>query len=88
MSGDLVLELFILNEEKASNVFRYIRWVGGVYCPGCELFDVYKRGFSDERKITRRYSCNNCGKNFTDFTGTIFANKNLPLGEMSYIIAN
>ncbi|MBM4241625.1 MAG: IS1 family transposase [Euryarchaeota archaeon] len=88
MSGDLVLELFIPDEEKASNIFRCIRWAGGVYCPECKSFDTYKRGFTDERRITRRYSCNNCGKNFTDFTGTIFANKNLLLGEMFYILAN
>jgi len=36
----------------------------------------------------KRYSCKTCGKNFTDLTGTIFANKKLPLGEMFYIILN
>ncbi|MBM4241718.1 MAG: IS1 family transposase [Euryarchaeota archaeon] len=87
MAGDLVLELFIPDEEKALNIFRCIRWADGVYCPECKSFDIYKRGFTDNKKV-RRYSCNNCGKNFTDFTGTIFANKHLPLGEMFYIIAN
>lgn len=36
----------------------------------------------------RRYSCKNCGLNFSDFTGTIFAGRRLPLGEMFYILAH
>jgi len=84
----LILELFIPAENKASKIFRSIRWADSVYYPECKSFDIYKRGFTDERKITRRYSCNNCVKDFTDFAGTIFAIKNLPLGEMFYILAN
>jgi len=87
MAGDLVLELLIPDEETVLDFFRCIRWVDGVYCPECKSFDIYKRGFTNNKKV-RRYSCNNCGKNFTDFTGTIFANKHLPLGEMFYIIIN
>jgi len=87
MTSDIVLELFIPDEEKSLNILRCIRWVDGVYCPECKSFDVYKRGYVVNKKV-RRYSCNNCNKNFTDFTGTIFANKHLPLGEMFYIILN
>jgi len=38
MTGDLVLELFIPDEEKALNIFRCIRWADGVYCPECKIF--------------------------------------------------
>jgi transposase-like protein len=34
----------------------------------------------------RRYLCRECEKHFTDLTGTIFSNKQLPLGESLYII--
>jgi transposase-like protein len=87
MKSDLVLELFIPDEEKSLNILRCIRFADGVYCPECKSFDVYKRGYVYNKKV-RRYSCNKCGKNFTDFTGTIFANKHLSLGEMFYIILN
>ena len=87
MKSDLVLELFISNEEKALNFFRCIRWSNGVYCPECGSYDVYKRGYVYNKRV-RRYSCNECGNNFTDFSETIFANKHLPLGEMFYIILN
>jgi hypothetical protein len=87
MKSDLVLELFIPDEEKALNFFRCIRWSNGVYCPECGSYDVYKRGYVYNKRV-RRYSCNKCGKNFTDFSDTIFANKHLPLGEMFYIILN
>lgn len=67
------------------DTFRQIRWSDGVYCPRCESFKIYKREFKGK---TRRYSCNNCGNNFSDFTGTIFARKRLFLGEMIYILTN
>jgi transposase-like protein len=85
--GNLIRELCVPEDEKALDVFRCIRWSDGVYCPECRSFDTYKRGYLNKTQI-RRYSCKICGKNFTDFTGTIFANKKLPLGEMFYIILN
>lgn len=87
MTGGSLLELFIPDEKKCLEFFRCTRWADGVYCPECKSFDVYKRGFTMNKKL-RRYSCNNCGKNFTDFTGTIFSNMHLPLSEMFYIIVN
>ena len=87
MTSDSVLELFIPDEEKALNFFRCIRWSNGVYCPECGSYNVYKRGYVHKKKV-KRYSCNKCGKNFTDFSDTIFANKHLSLGEMFYIIMN
>lgn len=84
---NLTAKLSIPDDKRALEIFKCIRWVDGVYCPECKSFDTYKRGYLNKTKV-RRYSCKKCGKNFTDFTGTVFANKNLPLGEMFYIIAN
>ena len=84
-SKNLVAELFIPDEDKAMDFLRYIRWSDGVYCPDCKSFEIYNRGIQGKSK---RYTCKNCGLNFSDFTGTIFANKKLPLGEMFYIIMN
>lgn len=77
--------LFIPDEKKCIEIFRQIRWSAGVYCPHCKSSSVQKRGLEGK---TRRYSCNDCGSNFSDFTGTIFAHKRLTLGEMFYIFAN
>ena len=84
---NLISGLCIPEDEKVLKVFRCIRWSDGVYCPECKSFDIYKRGDLNQTQI-KRYSCKNCGRNFTDFTGTIFAYKKLPLGEMFYILMN
>lgn len=84
---DLGVKLFVPDDEKALEIFRCIRWSEGVHCPDCHSDKVYKRGFVRKTPV-RRYSCNECGKNFTDLTGTIFYNKKLPMGEMLYIMAN
>ena len=82
---NLIRDLCIPDEDRAMDVFRSIKWANGVYCPECSSFSVQKRGFQGK---TKRYSCNNCGSNFSDLTGTIFANKKLPMGEMLYILIN
>ena len=88
MKGEnLGVKLFVPDNERALDIFRCFRWADGVYCPECCSNKIYKRVFV--RKIhIRRYSCNECGKNFTDLTKTIFANKKLSMGEMFYIMAN
>lgn len=83
----LACELCIPEDDKALKIFRCIRWSDGFHCPECKSFEVYNRGYLNKTKI-KRYSCKTCGKNFTDFTGTIFANKKLPLGDMFYILLN
>jgi len=83
--GNLIKELFIPDEEKAFEALRGMRWPEGVYCPRCKSHNLQKRGI---RGVSQRYSCNDCELNFNDFTGTIFANKNMSLGEMFYILHN
>lgn len=82
---DLIQDLCIPDEKRAMDIFRGIRWVNGVHCPKCDSLSIQNRGMQGKSK---RYSCNNCGSNFSDLTGTIFANKNIPMGEMFYILNN
>lgn len=83
--GNLIKELFIPDEEKAFETFRSMRWPEGVYCPRCKSRSLQKRGIQSG---AQRYSCNMCELNFSDLTGTIFATRKLPMGEMLYIIHN
>ena len=82
---DLISELCIPDEDRAMEIFRGLRWSDGVHCPKCNSLFIHNRGIQGK---TKRYSCNNCGSNFSDLTGTIFANKKLPMGEMFYILIN
>ena len=86
-SENLTVELFIPDEKRAMEFFRKIRWSNGIYCPKCGSYHVHKRGFVSKTEI-RRYLCNKCRKSFTDYTGTIFARRKLPMGEMFYILIN
>jgi len=80
---------FVINEEYAMKIFRHIRWSNGVYCPKCNSTDVYNRGEQlGKHKQPNKYSCNNCGSNFNDFTGTLFANGNLSFGKILYILVH
>ena len=82
---DLVSDLFIPDEKRAMDIFRGIRWANGVYCPSCHSLSIENRGSQGK---SCRYSCNGCGLNFSDLTGTIFAKRKLPMGDMLYILFN
>lgn len=84
-SGESSIKLLIPNDEAVLKVFREVRWSNGVYCPICESKNTIKRGFVRKTPL-RRYGCKECGKDFTDLTGTIFSNKQIKLGECFYII--
>lgn len=73
------------DEKRAMEIFRGVKWVDGAHCPKCNSSAIHNRGFQGK---TKRYSCTNCGSNFSDFTGTIFVNKKLSMGEMFYILMN
>lgn len=82
---NLIKELFIPDEKKAFEVFRSVRWIDGVYCPRCNSRNLQKRGIQSR---SQRYFCNDCELNFSDLTGTIFATRKIPMGEMLYILSN
>lgn len=58
-------------QENAISLFRAYRWPTGVYCPRCHCWHVYH--------CKDRYKCASCGHRFSDKTGSIFHNSNLPI---------
>lgn len=63
---------------------RRQRWPERVRCPHCGSADTIKKGRTG--KDAKRYRCRNCTSTFNDLTDTIFADRNLDLPEMFYII--
>jgi len=77
--------LDIPNDERATKIFRCIRWANGVYCPKCKSFEINNRGTYGN---LNRYTCKNCNTSFNDFTGTMFHKSKISLGEIFYILCN
>ena len=76
---------FFMDEEDAMSLFRHIHWSNGVFCPNCKSYNVIKRG---HRGKVDRFTCKECGVNFSDFTDTIFEKSRLPLGMVFWILSN
>ncbi|MCO6389052.1 IS1595 family transposase [Aliihoeflea sp. 40Bstr573] len=77
-----VLKVARLSEDEARETFRLIRWCdtdGDPVCPGCACQAVYRH------RSRQVYSCQACGKQFSVTTGTIFANRKLPI--RTYLLA-
>ncbi len=73
-------ELFKLfpDQETARKYLESRLWANGIYCPHCgcvENITTRKNGF---------YRCNNCHKDFTVRTGTIFERSHIPLHKWLY----
>ena len=86
-----VFKLFVPDDGTSIEFLRDLRWEDGVYCPRCRSFKITKQGRQGKTRRQsqiRRYKCKKCKLKFNDLTGTIFAKKKLPLGEMLYILAN
>ena len=62
----------LMDDAKCYEVVRELRWPDGVRCPGCGAAAVNKRGFHDHQAHRQRYSCQECGRQFDDLSGTIF----------------
>ncbi len=77
MSGKRpVLKIDITDEEviKRLREHRFGKNLENLHCVYCGSKKVIKYGWRHE---TRRYKCKNCGKTFTDITGTIFENSKI-----------
>jgi transposase len=68
-----------MDDAKCYEVVRELRWPDGIHCPGCGSDQVNKRGFHDHQAHRQRYSCQACGRQFDDLSGTIFAGHRQPL---------
>ena len=57
---------------KCYEVERELRWPDGVKCHACDSGQINKRGFHDHHAHRQRYSCQECGRQFDDLSGTVF----------------
>jgi len=69
----------LIDDTKCFRVVRELRWPDGVSCPHCQTNKITKRGFHSTQPARQRYTCQTCGKQFDDLTGTIFEKHHQPL---------
>jgi transposase-like protein len=62
----------LMDDAKCYAVVRELRWPDGVKCPACDSGQINKRGFHDHQAHRQRYSCQECGRQFDDLSGTVF----------------
>jgi transposase-like protein/DNA-binding transcriptional ArsR family regulator len=80
-SGDPVS---LPDTEDCLQALRRVRWPDGIRCPNCGSLDTIKKGTTG--KDAQRYKCHTCERKFNDLTGTLFADHQLSLPEMFYIL--
>ena len=75
-----LLALFVLfaDSAAAAELFRMVRWHGGVFCPDCGLNNVAK--YCLYQNHLQRYTCKDCKKTFNDKTGTILHYRHISIG--------
>ncbi|MEO1634097.1 MAG: transposase [Cyanobacteria bacterium J06631_9] len=69
----------LIDEHKCYETVRQLRWPNGVCCVECESASVTKRGKHETHPARQRYVCGDCGRQFDDLTGSIFAGRHQPL---------
>jgi transposase-like protein len=73
-----------MSDEEAERVFIRLRWAdnkGEPFCPHCGCLTVY----GSRRRGALRWQCKACLKEFSITSGTLFANRKLPL--RAYLLA-
>ena len=69
----------LIDEHKCYETVRQLRWPDGVCCVECRSASVTKRGKHETHPARQRYVCGNCGRQFDDLTGSLFAGRHQPL---------
>jgi transposase-like protein len=69
----------LIDDAKCYETVRQMRWKEQACCPKCSSPVVIKRGKDETQPHRQRYQCKDCGVNFDDLTGTIFAGHHQPL---------
>src|SRR5438067_6896163 len=75
-----------MGDEEVERVFIRLRWAdnkGEPYCPHCGCPTVY----GSRRRGALRWQCKACLKEFSITSGTLFANRKLPLRAFLLAIA-
>jgi transposase-like protein len=65
----------LIDEKKAYEILRDLRWKNGYRCPFCTSNKIRKRGKNHRHQGCQRYQCRKCERRFDDLTGTIFAKR-------------
>ena len=74
---------FMLSEKKCVQLLRHMRWKNGIVkCVYCNSGNIVSNG--TRQKYFHKYVCRDCNRNFTEKTGTIFANSFFELREWFY----
>ena len=75
-----LLALFVLfaDSAAAAELFRTVRWHGGVFCPDCGLNNVAK--YCRYQNHLQRYTCKDCRMTFNDKTGTVLHYRHISIG--------
>lgn len=77
---------FMPTEEKCVEVLRKLRWPNGLKCIYCKSKAVVSNGkYGKYGNHFHKFWCRGCGRSFSEKTGTIFMNSNIPLREWFYI---
>lgn len=71
------------NNKMAIRLIRKVHWNEHIYCPHCGCVNDI-RTHSKLKTGVKRYFCENCGKTFTDLSGTIFEKTKIPLWKWIY----
>lgn len=69
----------LIDDAKCYATVRQMRWPHGVCCIDCESTSVSKRGKHATYPARQRYACGDCGRQFDDLTGSLFAGRHQPL---------
>ena len=69
----------LIDNARCYEEIRRRRWPYQITCLCCGSNKVAKRGRNHRHQECRRYRCTNCGKQFDDLSGTIFAGRHQPL---------
>ena len=69
----------LIDDNKCYETVRQLRWPDGVCCVECGSATVTKRGKHETHPARQRYVCGDCGRQFDDLTGSIFAGRHQPL---------
>lgn len=69
----------LIDASKCYATVRQRRWPKGVCCVDCGSATVTKRGKHETHPARQRYVCSDCGRQFNDLSGSIFAGRHQPL---------
>ena len=74
----LALLVLFADSAAAAELFRMVRWYGGVFCPDCKHKNVVK--YCLYQKNLQRYTCKDCCKTFNDKTDSLLHYKHVSIG--------